>query len=572
MPLLVASTVKNNKSYQMVGALGGDGAGILWTGTVTDQIAADAGAAYAGTYTAFYGSMAGLTDYFATTDWSNAAIAAVGAPFLDLGLASWTGEVDTTTTDTISYSFSAPVPAWEDFTIVDPGASYNGETGPYTFTVSATYKGAAVSTAGWLFSLETPTGAAPGSSLSINAATGVITVESYAQSDWPDTIVVVTPNTPVSSFTVTAQTIPYDFWGVALPYIPTALLFLEDSVGPASEGTLASWQLNYATITGGGNIGDPGTNWAFEGVGSFWNDGGTDVLWRNENGSLALWAVSGTSIYKGGTIGYPGGTWSVVGIGDFNNDGLSDILFEDIYGDLATWEMNGLSIIGGGTLGNPGPSWTYKGVGDFNGNGYSDILFENANGTYAFWSIEGATNLGATFLPSPGAGWTFAGIGDFYGFGTSDVLFENPTTGQYMVWTMADDAIASSTTLGGPGVDYALASIGAYTFSDASDLMMKNVLTGAISEYDISNGAPSLRRLMPRRSRRPRRSFLKTRAAIFPTGIFMRASTTAARRSARSARAGPCSEREVSRDRASPIFYSPCRTATSRFGKPTALK
>ena len=95
--------------------------------------------------------------------WSNPALAAVGAPYLDLGLGNWTGgEVNTTTKDTISYSFSAPLPAGVSFTIDDPGASCDDDTGPYTFTVSATYKGAAVSTAGWSFVVESPTGANAG--------------------------------------------------------------------------------------------------------------------------------------------------------------------------------------------------------------------------------------------------------------------------------------------------------------------------------------------------------------------------------------------------------------------------
>ncbi len=332
MPLLVIASVKNNKTYQLTGSFG-DGDNILWTGTVTDQIAADGGAPYSGAYSAFDGSLAGLADYLQSTQWSNPALAAIGAPYLDLGLANWTaGEVNTTTKDTISYSFSAALPAGVSFTIVDPGASCDDDTGPFTFTVSATYKGAAVSTAGWSFLVETSTGAAPGSTLSINASTGVITVNNYAESGWPDAIIIVTPNTPVSSFTVVGQTIPYDFWGVTLPHIPSALLFQEVNVGAASEGELASWQLSGTSISGGGNIGDPGTAWAFEGLGDFQGNGGTDVIWRNENGTIAYWAISGTSIASGGSLGNPGANWMLEGIGDFNADGLSDLLFEDSSG------------------------------------------------------------------------------------------------------------------------------------------------------------------------------------------------------------------------------------------------
>ncbi len=46
---------------------------------------------------------------------------------------------------------------------------------------------------------------------------------------------------------------PYDFWALTLPHIPQALLFQSVNSGPSTAGAYAIWQINGSTVTGGGD-------------------------------------------------------------------------------------------------------------------------------------------------------------------------------------------------------------------------------------------------------------------------------------------------------------------------------
>ena len=70
--------------------------------------------------------------------------------------------------------------------------------------------------------------------------------------------------------------------------MPSALLFYSVNVPAASADVYATWQLSNAAVSGGGDIGDPGPSWSYEGVGDFKGDGGTDMLFRRQDGTLAL--------------------------------------------------------------------------------------------------------------------------------------------------------------------------------------------------------------------------------------------------------------------------------------------
>ncbi len=493
MAAATQTSVRNNNAYTVSGKLGGTGSYISWTGTVTDKIASVAGIPYNGFYTAYFGGLQAMTGLLGTTAaWNDDEMLSLGAPYSVVGLGLFAGQLNTTSTDAIAYAFSSPVPAGSSFMLVDPGASYPEYTGSETYKVSATYGGAPVSTAGWTFTVVGPSRAAPNSGISINAATGTLTVSSYAGSAWPDSMVVITPNTPVSSLTVTANTIPYDFWALTLPHIPKALALLSVNSGPSTAGTYSVWQINGAALTGGGAIANPGAAWTYEGSGDFLGDGGTDMLFRNQNGTLVYWAVSGTSIYAAYTLANPGGTWSVVGLGDFNNDGSSDILFADAAGDLAVWYIHASNILGGGMLGNPGPGYTFKGTADINGDGDADILFESSSGIYIDWMMHGTTIWAANTLGAGPAGDVFVGFGDFNGDNRADILFENPYTGQYVAWIMGGGAtIARTVTLCAPGPYEKLVSIGTYTASGYSDLIFQNTQSGALDDYVISNSTLS---------------------------------------------------------------------------------
>jgi hypothetical protein len=488
MTLTADTQVKNDQSYVLTGALAGAGDYITWTGTVTDEIAADGGEPYLDDYSAYFGTMAAVAALLGGATWSDSALAAIGAPYGAVGLGQWGGMLDTTSVDAIAYTFSSPVPAGASFTLVDAGAFYDEYSGDETYTISATLNGAALSTSGWSFQLVTPTGAAVASSISIDAATGVVTVTSYSGQTWPDSILIITPNTAVSSLSVTADTIPDDFWSLDLPHVTSALLFQEDDVATSIEGMIASWQVSKASVGGGGAIANPGINWAFMGTGDVYGTGYTDIVFRNQSDMYAYWAVAGTSIAGGGNIADPGGTWALVGLADLNGDGLTDMLFEDMTGDLWVWTMSGSAIVGGGFIGNPGAGWKFLSTGDFGGAG-GGLLFENANGTYAEWQVTGTTITSSLTLGAAPAGYVYAGVADLTGDRVSDVLFRDPQTGQYYAWFMSSTGYSSSGVICSPGVNETLVDVGTFTDLSSEDLIFENTSSGLLTDYEFSNGA-----------------------------------------------------------------------------------
>ena len=490
MTVLVNSHIRNGATLRLGGALAGAGSYVTWTGTVTDVIAPDGGAPYTGDYDDYFGTIAAVAGLFSPTTWSNAALTALGVPYNSVGLGNFAGTLNTTCVDTIAYTFSSPVPAGASFTLVDPGAGYGGWTGVETYAVSATYLGAAVSTSGWRFQIMTPTGVAAASNISINAASGVITVSSYVGQTWPASLVVITPNTPVSSIQVVANTIPYDFWSFNLPHLPSALLFQMVNVASPVAGMIASWQINGVAIQGGGSIGNPGSAWAYMGNADLGGTGYTDILFRNQSGMYAFWAVSGSSIVIGGNIANPGGTWSLAGLADFDADGRDDMVFQDMTGNLFLWQMNTSAIVGGGSLGNPGPGWRLLSVGDFGGAG-AGLLFQNANGVYAEWQLSGTRITSALTLGAPASGWAYAGTADLTGEGTSEVLFRNPATGQYGAWFLSATGVSSFSVIATPGVYETLVAVGTFTASAAQGLIFENTATGVLSDYQFAGGVLS---------------------------------------------------------------------------------
>src|SRR5947209_20406817 len=110
MTAVTPTSVKNNKTYNVAGFLGGAGSYISWTCALTVQVGNVAGMAYAGAYSAYYGSMAGMTSAFGATTWSNPALNGLGAPFLTYGVGRWVGQLETTMSVNLNYAFSRQLP------------------------------------------------------------------------------------------------------------------------------------------------------------------------------------------------------------------------------------------------------------------------------------------------------------------------------------------------------------------------------------------------------------------------------------------------------------------------------
>jgi hypothetical protein len=145
-------------------------------------------------------------------------------------------------------------------------------------------------------------------------------------------------------------------------------------------------------------------------------DGKSGIQFQN-SGGRRVWELNGASVIGGGSLGNPGPSWHPIGTGDVNGDGRADILWQNSSGEVVVWELNGASVIGGGSLGNPGPSWHAVGSGDFNGGGRADILFENSTGEVVIWELNGTSVIGAGSLGNPGPGWHAVATGDFNGDG-----------------------------------------------------------------------------------------------------------------------------------------------------------
>ena len=221
---LTSGTQPSGGSFTGAGTIVVGGAPVGWIGnaSATDVPATDSFTAWSGTMAEEIVAVQGAnTGAIADTIFQNKTLTALGAPFAAQGMAvqgnAAISTADSAATDDIRYTFSSAVPAGASFLLWSPGGQENGKTGPYTFTFTAKLNGAVVSTAGWTFSVLSPTGGRPIATYATNAATGQVTVSNYSgTTTFPDAVIVATTNAKVDFVDVTASTIPYDVWGLAI--------------------------------------------------------------------------------------------------------------------------------------------------------------------------------------------------------------------------------------------------------------------------------------------------------------------------------------------------------------------
>jgi hypothetical protein len=165
-----------------------------------------------------------------TNTFSDPILLSLGAPEKDVGLAidGSNGPRAAAATEVISYAFSSPVPIGTSFLLWGPGEEIGNYAGPFTYTFSATLGGQAINTSDWTFSLRSTSESATAWNYSRDPSIGQITAIVPPNNDLvtppvPDAVIIATPNSPVDTIKVTANTISGDAWGVALAGGPATI-------------------------------------------------------------------------------------------------------------------------------------------------------------------------------------------------------------------------------------------------------------------------------------------------------------------------------------------------------------
>jgi hypothetical protein len=255
-----------------------------------------------------------------------------------------------------------------------------------------------------------------------------------------------------------------------------------------NTGDVGEWQLSNGQWSASVDLGEhpgfggvtPGLGWQVEGVGDFFGNGRSDVLWYNAGDNQTdIWELNSNGQWQAsaspGT--FPGAGDKVAGVGNFWGNSTSDILwYNEQTGDASEWEMSNGGWAASADLGaHPGSGWTIAGVGDFFGTGLDDVLWYNAgSGQTDVWEIQNGQWAGSTSLGTHPTGYEVVGIGNFAGNadGTTGVLFYNPSTGDTDEWLISNGHWAGSIDLGThPGGNWQVAAVGNFTGNNTADVL-----------------------------------------------------------------------------------------------------
>ena len=204
---------------------------------------------------------------------------------------------------------------------------------------------------------------------------------------------------------------------------------IADLVWKATTGTLASWEMDGATVAAQTTPGTIPTTWQLAGRADLRGDGRHDLVWRDEAGQLVLWQMAGG--YKVGEARTAAPGYTFQGSGDFDADGADDLLWRDAAGRLVI-RFRGERVAP--VSGAVDAAWVVGGVGDFDGDGRADVLWCHGTGALAVWHMVGAQRIGESVPNAPASGsHTLAGVGDFDADGIADILWRD-TFGVPSVW------------------------------------------------------------------------------------------------------------------------------------------
>lgn len=260
------------------------------------------------------------------------------------------------------------------------------------------------------------------------------------------------------------------------------VLWYNTNTGDVSEWQLSNGQWSASVDLGahpGVNGMEPGPGWQVEGVGDFFGNGRSDVLWYNAGDNQTdIWELSSGGQWEASVSPgmLPGVGDEVAGIGNFFGNSTSDILWYNVQtGDTSDWDISNGQWAASEDLGaHPGSGWQIAGVGNFFGTGLDDVLWYNAGtGQTDVWELQNGQWAASTSLGSHPTGYVVAGIGNFDGNanGTTGVLFYNQSSGDYDEWLIANGAWAGSVDLGAHPAGYQVAGVGNFTGNGTADVL-----------------------------------------------------------------------------------------------------
>lgn len=132
------------------------------------------------------------------------------------------------------------------------------------------------------------------------------------------------------------------------------------------DGTLAIWFMSGLNLVEPKLLepSHPGdSDWRVAGTGDLNTDGKPDIVFQHSDGTLATWMMNGASLTSATLLNpkHPGDRdWRVAGVSDFNRDSKPDLIFQRRSdGALAVWQMDGIDLIHARLLDPwfPGGSW-----------------------------------------------------------------------------------------------------------------------------------------------------------------------------------------------------------------------
>jgi VCBS repeat-containing protein len=240
-----------------------------------------------------------------------------------------------------------------------------------------------------------------------------------------------------------------------------------------TDGSVAIWQMNGATISSANIVSNVDNTWKVAGTGDFGADSKSDILWRNDNGQVALWQMNGSTIAAADIINTVSNDWKIASVGDFNDDHKSDILWRNDNGDVALWTMDGTKILSADIITNVDNSWKVAGSGDFNGDGKADILWRNDNGQIANWLMDGKTILAGGLLAPATADWTIKGVDDFNGDGNADILWQH-NSGAVGLWQINGTSLVAGSVIATNTIGWNIAGTGDFNGDGKPDILWRN--------------------------------------------------------------------------------------------------